>query len=485
MATTPPYAPPTVTAAGLVVSSYQSILQDNVNIFLNIYGKNQYTGYSSAVYQFLSGISLKHADANAGLQFVYNQLSPQTSVGTGLDRNLKFNGLARLEATFSICDSVQLTGTPGATISNGAVQDVSGNIWTLTSPLTFPTGGVLTGVTATCTTPGAITAAPGAINAVNAGTVTGGSWTGVTNTTTAAPGVPVETDSQAKARQALSVARPSLTRVQSVLAAILAVDGVTRVATGTPTSTLTPGAPGTSIENPTGTTDAWGNPAHSISMVAEGGADSAVAQAIYGARGIGCLTNGNTTVTVTDPTNQNYTMEISFNRPDYLQIYVVAQLKGYGGFAPTEATAAAVQSLVNAYLNELAIGETVSVDAVRAVAMQDNVSLVNPTYGFSSFYIGTATATPTLTLLVGNNEATASSVASLAVGQFLVDAQGLVPPGTTITGISGTTVTMSAAATASGSVPVVASAMSQTSDIPMPQYIDVAQTSAGQVQVLP
>ena len=88
------YAAPTVTAAGLIISTYQDILADNIQAYLNIYGQNQYVGTDSAIYQLLSILSLKQSDTNLGLQLAYNQSSPQTAVGAGLDRVVKMNGLA-------------------------------------------------------------------------------------------------------------------------------------------------------------------------------------------------------------------------------------------------------------------------------------------------------------------------------------------------------------------------------------------------------
>ena len=92
---TPPYVPPFVGPAGLTVASYASIFPDNLAAYLNIYGQNQYVGQDSAIYQLLSILSLKQSDANLGLQLTYNQSSPQTAVGAGLDRQVKMNGLAR------------------------------------------------------------------------------------------------------------------------------------------------------------------------------------------------------------------------------------------------------------------------------------------------------------------------------------------------------------------------------------------------------
>ena len=54
---TPPYFPPSIGPAGLQVPAYQSILADNIQAFLNIYGTNQYVAPDSAIYQLLSIIS--------------------------------------------------------------------------------------------------------------------------------------------------------------------------------------------------------------------------------------------------------------------------------------------------------------------------------------------------------------------------------------------------------------------------------------------
>ena len=149
---TPAYFPPSVTANGLTVPTYASILQDNLNAFLNIYGVNQYVAPDSAIYQLLSIISLKQSDTMQAAQLAYNQSSPQTAVGAGLDRQVKMNGLAREAFTYST-SLVNLTGASLGTISNGFAQDQTGNLWSLPSTVTFPLSGIIS-VTVTCTTPG-------------------------------------------------------------------------------------------------------------------------------------------------------------------------------------------------------------------------------------------------------------------------------------------------------------------------------------------
>jgi uncharacterized phage protein gp47/JayE len=114
------YKAPSIGPAGLTIPSYQDILQDNLQGYLNIYGQNQYVGVDSAIYQLLSIISLKMSDLCQGLQFVYNQRSPQTAVGVGLDGVIELNGIARLPYTNSTA-SETITGTSGTIIVNGII----------------------------------------------------------------------------------------------------------------------------------------------------------------------------------------------------------------------------------------------------------------------------------------------------------------------------------------------------------------------------
>jgi hypothetical protein len=376
MSSIPAYVPPSIDASGLTVPTYASILNDNLQAFLNIYGANQYVGPDSAIYQLLSIISLKQSDTMQAAQLAYNQSSPQTAVGAGLDRQVKMNGLARAPFSFSTA-VLNLTGTAGTPIVNGFAQDQLGNLWALPTPITL-TSGTLS-VTAICTTPGAVTAEPNTINIRNT-PVPG--WSTVTNPAAAVTGAAVETDSELRARQAISVALPSTTPLASTIAAVLAVPGVTRVAPGYPT----PGGPGSSIENPTGAVDSWGNPPHSVTMVVDCNNTQLVANAIYAKKTIGCATNGTTVVPVVDPYT-GVVENIKFYLPTAYPIYLQVTLVGYGS-APTSAVLQSVQTALVNYLDELAIGETVSLGALFFEAMSVNTNLVNPTFGVQSILAG-------------------------------------------------------------------------------------------------
>lgn len=468
---TPPYVPASIGPAGLTVPSYASILADNLQAFLNIYGTAQYVAYDSAIYQFLSILSLKQSDVNLALQLAYNQSSPQTAVGAGLDRQVKMNGLAREPFTYSTA-LLTVTGTSGFTFTNGFAQDQQGNLWALPPSVTITGGSV--NVTATCTTPGSIAAEPSTINIIN--TPIAG-WTTVNNASAATTGAPIEPDSSLRARQSISVALPSLTPLAATVAAVLAATGVIRVAPGYPT----PGGPGSSIENPTGSADSWGNPAHSISIVAQCTDTLTVAQAIFDKKTIGCFTNGTTTVPVTDP-NTGVVEEISFYLPTDYPIYLLVTVHGYTG-DPTTAVLTAIQAVLVTYLNELAIGETVSIGALYYEAMGVNANLVAPAFGVQSVRAGVATVTTTATFSSSSTTIVVASATGIISGQLATGAG--IAPGTTVSGApSGTTVTLSTATTSAETTsPVVFSTLG-TSDITMPNFYYAAQGVAANVTIV-
>ena len=362
-----PYIAPFVDAAGLHIPTYNDIFQDNLAKFIAIYGPNQYLQPDSAVYQLLSIISLKQSDTMQAVQLGYNQSSPASAVGTGLDRIVKMNGIARLPYGFSSA-VLTLVGTSGTVINNGIAQDENGNQWRLPNVVTIPLSGTID-ITAICSTPGAVSAEAGSISII--ATPVGG-WQSVTNSDDAIVGAPVEADSGLRARQSISVALPSLTRLASTTAAVLAIPGVTRV---------------NPLENPTNIVDMYGNPPHSVTMTVEGASDLDVATAIYLKHGIGCFMNGTTNIPVTDPYTWNVT-NVGFYRPTYVEIYVGIVVRPLSGF--TSATADAIQQAVVNFLNKLAIGELVAQSSLYGAALSVIPDPTKPTFAIESLTLDIA-----------------------------------------------------------------------------------------------
>jgi uncharacterized phage protein gp47/JayE len=370
------YFPPIVTASGLSVPGFTDIQSAILAAYQTSYGSTTYLGNDSADYQWITSLALKLNDNMALCQLAYNSRSPLTAIGADLDSIIKLNGLTRLPSTSSTV-SLLLSGVAGTVINNALVADVNGVLWQLPTGVTIGGGGSVT-ATAICVQGGAINAAANTVNNPVGGFTAG--WVSVTNPSVASVGTPVESDSNVRARQSVSAALPSSTRLAGTTAEIKAVPGVT----------LT-----NILENQTAVTDSYGNGGHSMTAVVMGGTDLAVATAIFNNRGIGCNTQGATIPTmtivpITDP-NSGVVTEIGLVRPTVVPFYVSLSVHGLtAGF--TTATQVAIINAIVAYLNSLQIGEEVTQSALYGAALSVMVNLSQPTFSIRSMTLGTAPA---------------------------------------------------------------------------------------------
>lgn len=359
---------PTISATGISAPTYAEVLAYLQQQYRSIFGADVYLESDSQDGQFLAIVAAAINDANAATIAAYNAQSPLTAQGAGLSKNVKINGIARAVATNSSADLV-LIGQAGATITNGAARDVNSNLWQLPASVTIPPAGEIT-VTATCSVVGDIDAAVGEINQI--ATPTQG-WQSVTNPAPAVAGAPVETDAALRVRQATSVALPSRTVLEGTVGAVASLDGVTRYR---------------AFENDTNATDSNGIPAHSISLIVEGGDAQEIAEAIAAKKTPGTGTYGTTSQIVTDI--YGITRTIQFYRPTEDTVHVAIAMKALTGY--NTSIGQAIQQAVADYVNGLAIGGTIYLFrlAVPANLGGDSRSL---TYDIDSILIG-INATP-------------------------------------------------------------------------------------------
>lgn len=360
------YTAPSITASGLTIPLYDDILQDLISLAKSIYGDDIYLENDSMDYQLLSIIALKMADMCNTAQMVYNNRSPATAIGSGLDGLIKLNGLQRKSASYSTCE-VELTGTYSYTINGGIVEDVAGYKWSLPSPLVFPQSGILT-VTATCQTIGAITATVGQIQKIS--TPTQG-WLTVNNTVAAIPGVAQETDSTLRSRQAISTALPSKSLLDGTIGGIASVPNVTRYRV---------------YENDTDVTDSNGIPSHSICAVVEGGTDLNIANEIFYRKNGGCGTYGDVVINMTESLYNTIT-PIKFFRPIYVPLYMTINIHPLNGYVADNSTE--IKNSVVAYLQELTIGDSLIISSVWGTILNIMNSLVTPVFSLKSVLAGT------------------------------------------------------------------------------------------------
>ncbi|AMM17517.1 hypothetical protein AX768_25290 [Burkholderia sp. PAMC 28687] len=356
---------PTIDATGITAPSYADVLSFLKAQYQSIYGSDIYLESDSQDGQFLAIIASAINDANAVAISVYNAFSPATAQGANLSSVVKINGIARAVSSFSTVD-LTIVGQVGIPIANGVVQDTNQVKWDLPASVTIPPAGTIV-VTATCETPGAIAAVAGSVNQIS--TPTRG-WQTVTNVSAAALGNPVELDPALRQRQTVSTAIPSLTVLDGINGAVANVAGVTR---------LTP------YENDTGSTDANGIPAHTISLVVEGGDATAIATAIATKKTPGGGTYGTTTVTVTDVYGIPH--PINFFRPTQQTVTVAIAMKALTGY--TSATGVLVQNAVAAYINAVALGG----GPAKAVEWDSCITAAKSVAGGNTFKITSLTLT--------------------------------------------------------------------------------------------
>ncbi|MBY0394098.1 MAG: baseplate J/gp47 family protein [Novosphingobium sp.] len=331
--------------AGITAPSFDDTLLSLQATYQQIYGADAVLTPDTQDGQWIAAIAQAIADVNAGAIAVYNSFSPSTAQGVGLSSVVKINGLRR-ETPSNSTAQVLITGTAGTVITNGQVQDSSGNVWNLPTTVTIPESSSIT-VTATAAQLGAISAAIGTITKILNPTR---GWISATNTSAASPGAPVEKDATLRQRQARSTNLPARTPLSAILAAVRNLPGVSRAE---------------AHENDTGTTDSEGVPANTIWLVVEGGDTTAIATAIANGK-IGVATYGSVIQTVTDEFGIPST--VRFDRPTYRRIVVNVTLKPLAGY--TVQTGNNIIAAINAYINSLAVGESVFLTQVIAAAIQ-------------------------------------------------------------------------------------------------------------------
>lgn len=331
-------------STGLHTPSYPDVLEYYQNSNRLIYGDDINLDSDAKDGQYLSIFSLATYHLCNIAQSNYNSFSPLTAIGKALSTQVKINGIAREIAGYSQVD-VYIVGQVGTVISNGIVADTLSQKWNLPETVTIPLSGDIT-VTATAQNAGNISAAANTVTTIF--TPTRG-WQTVNNPTAAVAGAPVESDAQLRIRQTESVAQPARTVFESTVGLVAAQTGVLRYR---------------GYENDSNVTDSDGIPAHTISIVVEGGDDTAIAQAIWSKKTPGTGTYGTTAETIFDQFGTPDT--IRFYRPTSVVIGVNIEIEALAGYVST--TEDLIKAAVADYLNSLRIGDDVYISRLYTPA---------------------------------------------------------------------------------------------------------------------
>lgn len=325
-----------VDITGIHSPTYVDILNYLKAQFKTIYGSDIYLESDSQDGQIIGIYALGISDANAAFIQTYNNYSPQTSQGVGLSNAVQINGLQRLVPSNSSVDLV-ITGTPGKTITNGAVTDTLNQRWNLPLIVVIPVSTTIT-VTASAANPGAILAQAGTVTTIATPTL---GWLSATNPLAAVPGLPVEMDSDLRIRQQASTMLPSKTVMDGITGALRSIVGVAEII---------------GYQNNTNATDANGVPAHNISYVINGGDANLIGAQLFLKKSPGTGTYGTTTVTYVDAFGVSN--NVSFFRPTIVDIQVEVTVHAQLGYQ--NSSSVLIQQAVINYLNNvLSIGDDV------------------------------------------------------------------------------------------------------------------------------
>lgn len=356
----------TVSSTGIYAPSYSEILSWFQAQYRAIYGSDVILDNSTQDGQWIAIQAQAMNASNQSMIAAFNSFSPATAQGAGLSSVVKINGITRSEATYSSCDVI-ITGAVGTTILNGSVKDtLYSYIWSLPSSVTIPTGGQIT-VTATCSTAGAVSASPNTLTIIN--TPTDG-WQSVTNVSSASLGQALQTDASLRQQQSASTMIPSVTPLDGMVGAILALAGVSSCK---------------GYENDTDSTDANGIPAHAVSVVVSGGDAVEIATTIANKKTMGAPTYGTTSETVTDSAGNS--RSISFFRPSNTNIYVSITLTALAGY--TDAIGETIAAQVADYIASQEEGSVIYVTRLYKPATLDN-NAGGLTYDLTGIEIGTS-----------------------------------------------------------------------------------------------
>jgi len=401
----------TIDASGITLPAYADWYDWLISVYQTTFGADVYLGNDSQDGQLIGILAQAFTDLGNAVGAAYNAFSPATAQGAGLSSVVKINGLKRLVPTNSTA-TLTLVGQAGTVITNGFVGDIAGNQWALPATVTIGTSGTID-VTATCTTPGAVSAQAGAISDIQTPTL---GWQSATNAAAAVPGNPVEQDAALRVRQSTSTAQPAQAITEAIAAAIGNVPGVTQYQV---------------YENNSATTDANGVPAGSIAPIVEGGTVSAVAAAIGSRLPPGGITYGTTSAQVIDPIGLPRTM--NFFELALTPIYAAFTIQPLTGYVTTTGTL--IQAAVAAALNANGIGVDVyplrllgaanlsgsaAISAASAIlgyqVTQAQLDALSETFEITAFAVGTAPSpTGTSAIPIAFNAAAQGSAANVAL----------------------------------------------------------------------
>lgn len=354
--------PDQIDANGLVVKTASEITADLIAGLQAIYGADINVDQNGQDGQTIGIVTQAAVDIRELAVGVNNNFDPDQAVGSILDQRVTLNNIAREGGTYTIqpidivtSATVNLQGLDAnfnsPTGTGFTVQDSSGNQFILVDSATLTPGTITLNFRAK-----QIGLIDVPVDTINVPVTIVPGVTTVNNSSSAITvGQIQETDPQLRTRRQKSVAISSNGYLNGLLGKVLNITGVTEAAL---------------YENVTNAVDADGIPAHGIWLIAAGGANSDIADAIYKNKSYGANMKG--AVVVNKVTPSGVILPIKFDRPTAVDLYIRFSIKtttpGFSfstGAIKTSMSDALVYS-IGAFAETSAITEA----AIQAIAAQ-------------------------------------------------------------------------------------------------------------------
>lgn len=297
------------TPAGLVIPAETDVLagvQADINA---AFGGGLNPALETPQGQLASSQAAVIGDKNNEFALFVNQVDPQYSADRFQDAIGRIYFMSRKPATPTTVQAT-VNGLAGTVIPGGTLaQDTSGNMYACSGNVTIDATGSATAEFQNIEN-GPIPCAAGTLTRVYQA-IPG--WDAIANAADGTMGSDVESRADFEYRRKNSVAKNGTGTPQAIYAEVFALADVLDVYVK---------------DNPTGSAVNTGSTnypiaAHAVYVAVVGGADADIASAIWRKKDLGCDTNGNTTVTVVDPSGYSYpqpSYSIKFQRPASLAV---------------------------------------------------------------------------------------------------------------------------------------------------------------------
>lgn len=327
------------TSTGLVLPDDATIRAGVMADMNAAFGGNLNPSLSTPQGQLMSSYTAILSQKNADFAYFVNQIDPANADGPMQDAIGRIYFMTRNPATSTV---VQVTcmGKQGVVIPAGAlVQDVNGNVYACTSAGTIPSSGTITLPFSALQT-GPIACPANSITGSPYRSIPG--WDRAVNNADGEPGTLVENRADFEYRRQQSVAVNARGSLPAIYANVFSVVGVTDayVTENVTDDPITVGATNYTLLP------------HSIYVAVVGGSDANVATAIWQRKDGGSNYNGNTTVSVQDPSgysNPVPTYNVTFQRPTNTAVYFSINVQNLGGQSNATIQAAIQSAVISAF----------------------------------------------------------------------------------------------------------------------------------------